>query len=230
MFTWVFFKIRRPCCEVVVFVFVRRAHTHDTTTHPTYRQAKSYSSQAPRKSRPKFHKHPLPSKDLPSRVQRLTDRFRLVAGRSFHHLSRRWQRSLQILCVHVQLLLRASRNGGGLVAAAAACSFAGKWGRIFTHLLDSASLGSRRRTSKVCFFAPLFAFFCFFPLFYTRWQRRATVVVHCCRGRAEGGEFAVAILSLSMFFTCRGRRSRVISSPCGISPPTEPLCPHLQGP
>lgn len=193
----------------------------------TYRQAKSYSSQAPRKSRPKFHKHPIPSKDLPSRVQRLTDRFRLVAGRSFHRLSRRWQRSLQILCVHVQLLCSCAQVAT-VVAAAAACSFAGKWGSIFSHLLDSASLGSRRRTSKVCFFPPSLRLFLFLPLFYTRRQRRATVVVHCCRGRAEGGEFAVAIFSL--FFTCRGRRSRVISSPCGISPPTEPLCPHLQGP
>lgn len=108
----------------------------------TYRQAKSYSSQAPRKSRPEFRKHPIPSKDLPSRVQRLTDRFRLVAGRSFHRLSRRWQRSLQILCVHVQLLLRASRNGGGC-----SCGVLLRW-KVGQYLFASPRLRLSRISPK----------------------------------------------------------------------------------
>lgn len=194
----------------------------------TYRQAKSYSSQAPRKSRPKFHKHPIPSKDLPSRVQRLTDRFRLVAGRSFHRLSRRWQRSLQILCVHVQLLCSCAQVAT-VVAAAAACSFAGKWGSIFSHLLDSASLGSRRRTSKVCFFPPLFAFFCFFLFFILDGSggRRSW-----CTAAAAALREASSLLQFSLY-SSPAAGVALVSSHLHVAsrlPLSEPLCPHLQGP
>jgi hypothetical protein len=100
---------------------------------------------------------------LQSRLhQRLTDRFlRLVAGRSLHPLSRRWKQSLQILCVHVQLLRRAPSLE--------------RWDGIFGHLLCSRSRVRSRgdlaagRGKAVFFLSP----FLFLPL-DPRWQRRAT--------------------------------------------------------